>query len=309
MRTDISFPSSGVTCEGWHYTAMSDPAGSHGLRSDAGRPCVVMAHGFGATRDCGLAGFAEAFAAAGMDVVLFDYRYFGTSAGEPRQYIDLSGQIDDYHAAISFARGLDGVDPEHIAIWGVSMSGGHVLAVAANDHRLAAAVSLTPAVDGLAVSIGIIKRDGLLPSLRGLPVAIRDVIAARRGKPPVYLPLAGQPGEVAGLTAPGAYEAYTELSGPTWRNEFTARTFLQVGRHRPALRAPEVECPTLVQIGDIDQSAPPLPAVEAARKLRQAEVRHYPCDHFDVYPGADTYDTVVEHQIDFLSRHLGTSSD
>ena len=40
-----------------------------------------MAHGFGGTRDTGLLGYAEGFAAAGLDVLLFDYRGFGDSDG------------------------------------------------------------------------------------------------------------------------------------------------------------------------------------------------------------------------------------
>ena len=33
-------------------------------------------------------------------------------------------------------------------------------------------------------------------------------------------------------------------------------------------------------------------------------MRHYPCDHFDVYAGADWHDAVVAHQVAFLTRHL-----
>ena len=51
--------------------------------SHGGRPCVVMAHGFGGTRDTGLLGYAEGFAAAGLDVFVFDYRGFGASEGTP----------------------------------------------------------------------------------------------------------------------------------------------------------------------------------------------------------------------------------
>ena len=57
------------------------------------RPCVVMAHGFGATRDASLAPYAERFAAAGMHVLLFDYRHFGTSEGQPRQLVSVRRQL------------------------------------------------------------------------------------------------------------------------------------------------------------------------------------------------------------------------
>ena len=42
---------------------------------------------------------------------------------------------EDYKAAAEFARGLDGVDPDRIILWGTSWSGGHVVYVAAEDPR------------------------------------------------------------------------------------------------------------------------------------------------------------------------------
>jgi len=69
MRNEIAFASAGASCAGWHLPAATDAfAGPHG------RPCVVMAHGFGGTRDTGLLAFAEGFAEAGIDAFVFDYR-------------------------------------------------------------------------------------------------------------------------------------------------------------------------------------------------------------------------------------------
>ena len=59
-----------------------------------------MAHGVSATRDDGLPPYAEAFRDAGLTVVLFDYRHFGASSGEPRQLVDI-GRHDDYRAVVA----------------------------------------------------------------------------------------------------------------------------------------------------------------------------------------------------------------
>lgn len=123
---EITFTSGGVACAAWHL-----PAAVNTLADERGRPCVVMAHGFGGTRDTGLLGYAEAFAAAGIDAFVFDYRGFGASQGTPRQLVSYRRQRQDYHAAIAAARRLPGVDPERIVLWGTSYSGGHVVAVAA----------------------------------------------------------------------------------------------------------------------------------------------------------------------------------
>jgi len=68
----------------------------------------------------------------------FDYRYFGASGGEPRQLVSVAAQLEDYAAAIAFARTLPEVDPERIVVWGTSFSGGHAVAVAVADGRVAA---------------------------------------------------------------------------------------------------------------------------------------------------------------------------
>src|SRR5690349_11095765 len=152
-RRDLTFLSNGTPCAAWHLTGSGDA-----FATESGRPCVVMAHGFGGTRDTGLLDYAEGFAAAGLDVLLFDYRGFGDSDGTPRQRVSYRRQRADYRAAVRAARALPGVDPARIVLWGTSYSGGHVLPVAVSDARIAAIISMTPAVDGRAALLAILRR-------------------------------------------------------------------------------------------------------------------------------------------------------
>ncbi|HEU4977446.1 MAG TPA: alpha/beta fold hydrolase, partial [Solirubrobacteraceae bacterium] len=138
-REDLTFPSGGEQCAAWLYRPHQPDGESV--------PCVVMAHGFSATRSDGLPAYAERFAAAGFAVLLFDYRHFGDSGGEPRQLVHPSRQREDYRSAIAFARTLRGVDPERIALFGSSFSGGHVVVVAAGDERVAAVIAQAPFAD------------------------------------------------------------------------------------------------------------------------------------------------------------------
>jgi len=62
----------------------------------------------------------------------------------------------------------------------------------------------------------------------------------------------------------------------------------------------------LVQIADFDQSAPPYAAAKAAFAA-QAEVRHYPGDHFDLFPGRPFHEAAVKHAVRFLTRHLAVA--
>ncbi|WP_297550679.1 hypothetical protein [Amycolatopsis sp.] len=57
IRHDIEFDAEGATLRGWFYEAEG---------TDGPAPCVVMAHGWSATRRLYLDRFAEVFSAAGM---------------------------------------------------------------------------------------------------------------------------------------------------------------------------------------------------------------------------------------------------
>src|SRR5690349_20552385 len=113
VRTEVRFRSGDDECAGVF------------IRPDTTEdvPCIVLAHGFGALKEGGPVRMAERFAAAGFAGLAFDYRFFGESGGEPRQLLDAKRQLEDYRAAIAYARTLDGVDGSRIGLWGSSYSG------------------------------------------------------------------------------------------------------------------------------------------------------------------------------------------
>ncbi len=294
-RHDFSFESNGVTCRAWRYTATDNA-----LETASGRPCVVMAHGFGGTRDTGLAGYAEGFAEAGLDVLLFDYRGFGDSDGSTRQRVSYRRQRSDYRAAISAARAIDGVDPERIILWGTSYSGGHVIPVAGSDGRIAAVISMTPAVDGAAALLAIARHSGLRRLAVLTAHGLKDVARIVTRRDPHHLAVVGEPGSAAVITSPGALDGYLALAGPTWRNEVCARTALEVVFNRPVRFATRLRVPILVQIGENDSVAPPTAASRAAAKAGKfAHTLTYPIDHFDVYDGQWQKQALTD-QLDFL---------
>ena len=133
---------------------------------------------------------------------------------------------------------------------------------------------------------------------------IRSRLASLTGRPAVTIPLVSLPGGGGALSLPGQLEDYTAVAGPTWRNEIDADITAHLATFRPARDAPNVRCPVLMQIADFDHSAPPHSAAAAGFAAR-AEVRHYPCDHFGLFAGHRAFDDAVEHQVSFLTRHLG----
>ncbi|MDO9456415.1 alpha/beta hydrolase [Nocardioides sp.] len=281
----VTFLSGGDTIDAWHFAGAPD------------RPVVVMAHGLAGTKDSGLAAFARPLAEAGYHVLAFDYRGFGASGGAPRQTVSVAGQQADYRAAIDAARKLPGVDPTRVVLWGVSLAGGHVLAVAAGRDDVAAVIAVTPLVDGPAAGRLALQHHSLGSIARSTALGFRS----RVGRGARMMPVVAAPGELGALTLDGAREDYLAMAGPTWVNEVDATVGLELGRHRPSKVAKDVTAPTLVQVADFDRSAPPQASMKAAFAAR-ALVRHYPGDHFDVYAGKPWHDATVRHQLEFLAR-------
>ncbi|OYN81805.1 alpha/beta hydrolase [Mycolicibacterium sphagni] len=301
-RTDITFDSSGVHCSAWHFPGEGDA-----VASPSGRPVVVMGHGFGGTKDSGLEPFAERISADGVDVLAFDYRGFGASEGTPRQTVSVAAQIGDFEAAIAAAQRLPGVDPNRIVLWGSSMSGGHVFRVAADRTDVAGVIAMTPLTSGVAVSRAAVEHRDVAQALKWTVVGVKSRIDVARGRRPTLMPLVAHPGEPGALALDGAYESYTAMAGPTWRNEVDSAVGLQIASIRTADAAKRLRCPLLVQIADFDRYVPAESVVKTAI-LGRGEVHHYPCDHFDVWPGHDWFDKAADDQVAFLRRALLNTS-
>jgi alpha-beta hydrolase superfamily lysophospholipase len=254
---------------------------------------VVMAMGLSGTRRDRLGLFAERFAAAGFATLAFDHRGFGDSGGEPDLFSP-SRQLEDWRAAIAFARSLPGIDPARIVTWGSSMGGGNALAAAAEDPRIAAAISQVPFLDIFSQSWRPISR-------AALPMLWAALVGG-------YLPAVGQPGQAAFINAPDSEHGWRGVVAggeqSRWRNRVSARWLL--GRpFRPVRHAGRLHCPWLVCVGEADQVAAPGPAVRAARRAPKGELRTYPgVDHFDMWDGP-AHEAFVSDQLDFLRRHVG----
>ncbi|MBX3228475.1 MAG: alpha/beta fold hydrolase [Labilithrix sp.] len=291
-REDVTFESGGVRCGAWLYRPSSS----------APHACVVLAHGFSGLRGHRLDAFAERFVAAGLAALVFDYRHFGASEGEPRALVDVDRQLADWRAAVAYARSIDGVDPDRVAIWGCSIAGGHVLVTAAAlAGDVAAVVALTPFVDGRAVAL----RTPLLASLRLVWAGLCDRIGSWLGRPPRMIAVAGPPGSVAMLTSPDAEPGILALAtgdAPV-DNRVAARIALHIPTYRPIRAVAAIAAPALVQVCDRDAIAPPELAVAAAKAMPRAVVERYPYGHFDVYLG-EAFERAVTAQVAFLREHL-----
>jgi dienelactone hydrolase len=291
-REEIRFDSGGDECAAWLFR----PEGAGGPL-----PCVVMGSGLSGVRDQGLDAFGERFAAAGFAALAFDYRHFGDSEGEPRLLVTGARQQADFRAALALARGLEGIDPERLALWGYSFGGGNVQAAAIGEPRVAAAICIAPVVD----TRRSLLRVGSWAHLARLTLAgLRDGTRALRGAEPYRIPATGPPGSFAVLNSPDCdpgFHAFTP-PGSTWRNELCARSLLAPA-YRLTRKVGRIECPILYCITEQDGVNPPELGKKAAERAPRGELRLYPGDHFAPFE-TEVLERMVTDQVDFLARHL-----
>jgi dienelactone hydrolase len=295
LRKDVSFKVKGISISAWLFLPenLSAPV-----------PCIIMGHGFGGTKDMGLELYAVRYQKAGFAVLVFDYRYFGKSGGEPRQLVWIPYQLEDWSAAIKYARGLKEIDPEKIALWGTSMSGGHVIVTAAKDNRIACVVAQCPGVDGHASGEIFFKRVGIGYAFRVLMHGQRDYLRSWFGLSPHKIPIVGKPGSIACLTTPDAYNGYRKSAPDNFINEVCARILVRADKYRPVKQAKNVRCPVLLQICEYDSIIPKSAAEETEKQLgKYAEAIYYPIGHFEIYIG-NNFSRAVSDQLAFLKKHL-----
>lgn len=288
-RTDVTFRSGSDDCAAWLFRpSVEGPT-----------PLVVLGHGLGAVKEMGLEAYAERFVAAGFAALVFDYRGFGASGGEPRQWLDVRRQLADWQAAIDFAHTLP--DVTKVALFGSSFGGGHVIRAAAADPRVAAVISQCPFTDGLAS----LRALDLRSLVRMTPAILHDAVLGRTGRAR-GVALAGPPGSAALMTAPDAEPGYYGLlpAGLEFDDHVDARIALHVPLNAPGRAAAKVRCPILFGVCETDSVAPAKQTLTWAATAPRGEVKRYPFGHFDIYQG-EPFETAVGDYVEFLQRHLG----
>jgi uncharacterized protein len=236
-------------------------------------PLVILAHGMGGLKEWTIPEVADALLDADIAALSFDYRNFGDSDGLPREEIDNPGQIEDWQSAITYAWTLPDIDNQRIGIWGTSLGGRNVLAVAALDRRVRCVYAQVPAiVTGPEVS-------AMMSNGGDVDQFYRDLAEDRRdralGKEPRYITFDTGPG-----TDYGQYWAgFGEAERRNWNPRITLRSLepslASDIRHLIKLISPT---PLRMVLADGDYLEGQMEAYEAAlepKSLIRVEGSHY----------------------------------
>jgi fermentation-respiration switch protein FrsA (DUF1100 family) len=300
QRHDVTVTAAdGVTLRGWLY-APADAAEA------AGAPGVVMTHGFSATRHMGLPGYAEALAAAGIAVLLYDHRNLGASDGAPRGEIDPWAQSLDLRTALAWLAARPEVDGERLGLWGSSFSAGESLAVAAVEPLVKAVVASVPfaGLGDLGPDADVARRERFAAMAQVLTGAVPPPTDPTIGP----MPVVREPGsDVAGfLDQPESAEWFLSAgtTGTAWVNEVTVR-FSAAPPFDPGVCLSAIApTPLLMIVATEDRVAATDVALEAfALAGEPKELVMIDGHHFSAYAGPG-FETASAATVDFFARHL-----
>ena len=297
MRRDVTFVSGGLRCSGWLYT----PDGTtEGLRA----PAVVMAHGFSAVKEQGLDRFAERFVAAGLVVLVFDYRYFGASEGTPRGRLFPADQIEDYRNAITWVSEQPEVSPARVGVWGTSYSGGLVCHLAVFDRRVKTVVAQVPSV------LNYDSRRAMDPERadRVAQFLLADRIARYKTGEVKYMKVVAPEGEPAALPGQESYDAFMSLKegAPNWLNGVTVESLEAIREFDSGLYIHLIApTPLLIVAAEHDSLVPLHLVTEAFERAREPKaLLTLPCHHFDVYDQEPWFSRAAGAAVEWYAKHL-----
>jgi uncharacterized protein len=297
-KIDVEFTSKGVRCAGWLF--VPDDA-------DKGQPRggVVLAHGMGAVKEMYLDRFGEAFAAAGLVALVFDYRHYGNSDGEPRELLVPALQHEDYKNAITWLGRHPLVDASRIGVWGTSFSGGHVLHLAAVDRRIKAVVAQVPAVDMWANAQRVADPVLLDSFVNGLAAAR---VARYPEDEPERFPFSAPSGQVAFQSDDETHDwliRTRDERAPSYVNEVVLESLEHILSYTPGANAHRIgNTPVLVVLAEDDRWTPNDLVLEAVGRMTgPTEVLTVPGGHYSVYDGPG-HDEAARAAAAFLAKHL-----
>jgi dienelactone hydrolase len=276
LRKNIEFISKGTLCRGWLYIPQA-------VSREGTAPGIVMAHGFAGLKEMGLAGYAERFEAAGFVTLVFDYRFWGESEGEPRNQIFAYEMVEDYRNAITWLSKRPEVDSDRIGIWGTSYSGGLCLHVGTHDKRVKAVVAQVPS------TLNPDSRKSKAPDVWDHVGAslVNDRIQRYETGNVNYMKVVAPEGESCIFPDGDAYEWYMEFKefAPKWTNEVTLESLEKVREFDPVSLIHMMAPTALLLIAGENDNLIPIKAVrETFEKAQEPKaLKVLPITHFLPY--------------------------
>jgi uncharacterized protein len=273
----VSFDSDGETLVGQLYLPPD-------YRPGRRLPGVVVVGSLTAVKEQMSGLYAARLAARGFAALAFDYRNFGQSSGEPRQYESPAQHIADIRNAVSFLHTVPAVDADRIGGLGVCTGGAYMGVAAASDARIKAYAGVALHVSSADSNLVLY---GGADGVRQRREAGHRAMAAYRehGRVDYLRAYSNRPGD-ATASHSGPMEYYFDASRGAirpWTNRFAVMSWEEWLDFEPLAAAARIRVPSLVIHSD--QAALPDNARAFYQRISAADKRLIWTDlpHFDYY--------------------------
>lgn len=300
VRQTVTFPSDNETLRGWLYLPSSYQTGTK-------LPGIVTANALTGVKEINLVQYAERFAAAGFATLVFDYRYWGESSGEPRFHVAPMEFRADIRAGLDFLAARPEVDANRIGGWGISMGGQNMLFLATWEPRfkaiVATATGIESPVDGPPLSQEAVKA-----KYDELVAASENERAGRRAAGITTLRAwCPEPKDNCALPVKEAFDWYEQARGtfaPMFKNKLSSTSFQNMVADSSAFALHLARVPILIVQPDRD-----VVAVESVlfyfKRAPEPKRLIIPGGlHTSTYVGGENFDLAASEAIAWFKRYL-----
>lgn len=295
-REQISFDCDTADCVGFFYS----PSEPH---RESTFPAVVMAPGIGSLKEMGLTYYAIEFAKHGFAVLLFDFRHWGKSGGEPRCQAIPNRQVEDYRHALTYLAARPDIDEQRLGVWGTSFSGAIALQVAALDNRIQVVVSQTPPTDMPRILKA--QNRSILQKLSLLFLLVSKTFFSKEKNH--YIPIANIDGADNSMMGDETYHWQIDMQqsfAPHFENKISIDSLWAIAKFAPIKLIDQIAPkPVLIIAAKQDTSVPFNTVRDAyAKALEPKKMVELEAGHYGVY--YEVMETACSAAISWFKQHL-----
>ena len=207
-------------------------------------PVVIVTGSWTSVKEQMAGLYAKKLGEQGFAALAFDFRYWGESGGEPRQYESPNAKIQDIKNAVTYLQSLPMIDANRIGGLGVCASAGYMAHAVAEDSR----------IRSFATVAAWLQEPESVRTVYGGEEAVRKKIetglAARRkyektGKVD-YVPAFEQDNPNAAMSGEPLYYGNPKRGSISeWKNRFAVMSWAEWLQFDAIAAAPKVNVPTL----------------------------------------------------------------
>lgn len=187
-------------------------------------PAIVVAGSWTTVKEQMAGIYAQKLAAQGFAALAFDFRFFGESSGEPRQYESPTAKIRDIRNAVTYLCSLDAIAGERIGVLGICAGAAYMAMATAADNRVKSFVAVAPWLhDAKLVKTVYGGEEGIRDRIKAAASARQEYEKTGYVE---YVPISSTTDKTAAMF--GNYDYYLNPKRgaiPAWKNQFAVQSW------------------------------------------------------------------------------------